>query len=587
MIGKKRGETNIAYMLVVTVVIVALGLAVFGGIQGIVGTSSLANALQYLADQGYTAYADSGGNWVVTGDINQDPGHTNNFNGNRLGNISTLNPGDATNKSYVDMADNLSAYDAYVIASNAPQSLKDAGNASHARGMNVWVCDGVNDDVEIQEAIDAIALTYGGTVILSGDLFWINQTVSISNRCRLIGQGHASTMLILKPNANTDILNVSGPECEVSHLKLDGNHHLNNAGKGLVFSASSSLLMIDVNVVNTYEENVYANGFSCCYFYDCTFADAGLSGNVVGLSLNAGAGPFFNKVIIKNSQGIGLLLSGVSDAVMEGVLVHECNLNVSGYGVVLSHASGHFVSCSVSGISSVGNGGFWIGTSSAFIQLTGCAGRNLSGAGLAGLYIEDAGGMSNITIIGSMFVENAGYGVWIGGKLNKFVFVDNIIGNNSAGNYVTSADLAITQGVVKDNAGYIFAGESRGSSGSLLAGPTNNISFAWHNPEDQDILIEKVVLEITTPGGTATSVLQVGIADDAAGTNLGSEFFTGADLDSGSVRDSYLAGDTGTQTKFVFCQDSVAATDGWIVGKIITENASSLGGKYYIYYTGR
>ena len=135
------------------------------------------------------------------------------------------------------------------------------------------------------------------------------------------------------------------------------------------------------------------------------------------------------------------------------------------------------------------------------------------------------------------------------------------------------------------NEGYIAPGEDRVYTGSLTAGNANAIAFAWHNPEAQDIYIKKVIVAITTPGGTAGSLLDVGIADDAAGTNLGTEFFDDLDLNTAAVSDSLIS-TPGNQTLWVSCQDSASATDGYVVGKILTANAASLVGKYYIEYVG-
>jgi parallel beta-helix repeat protein len=130
---------------------------------------------------------------------------------------------------------------------------------------------------------------------------------------------------------------------------------------------------------------------------------------------------------------------------------------------------------------------------------------------------------------------------------------------------------------------------------AVTAGGTNeftititHIAFAWHDVELQDIFIKKVVVNITTKGGTATATMDVGIADDATGTNLGAEFFNDIDVDAAAaVHDSYVAGGGGAQTLWVLCQDSASAPDGWIVGKIITEIADGLVGSYYIEYVGK
>ena len=137
------------------------------------------------------------------------------------------------------------------------------------------------------------------------------------------------------------------------------------------------------------------------------------------------------------------------------------------------------------------------------------------------------------------------------------------------------------------NEGYIAPGEPRFASGSLTAGVANAICFAWNNPEAQDILIKKVVIEVTTGGGTAGSHLDVGIADDAAGTNRGTEFFDDLLLNTAQIDDSWVAGDGGTQIKWVFCDDSAAVANDWVVGQILDANAASLVGRYYIEYVGR
>ena len=92
---------------------------------------------------------------------------------------------------------------------------------------------------------------------------------------------------------------------------------------------------------------------------------------------------------------------------------------------------------------------------------------------------------------------------------------------------------------------------------------------------------------MTTAGGTPGSHLDVGIADDATGTNRGTEFFDDLDLNAGQVNESWVGGDGGQQTKWVFCQDSASATDGWVVGQILDANAANLVGGYYIEYEGR
>ena len=101
-------------------------------------------------------------------------------------------------------------------------------------------------------------------------------------------------------------------------------------------------------------------------------------------------------------------------------------------------------------------------------------------------------------------------------------------------------------------------------------------------PEFLDCLISKVIIDISTPGGTATSVLQVGLSDDAVGLNLGSEFFTGANANAAAILDSFIAGDTGAQTKLVVWPATGVKSHLHI--QINTEKAGALAGKVTVYY---
>ncbi len=114
---------------------------------------------------------------------------------------------------------------------------------------------------------------------------------------------------------------------------------------------------------------------------------------------------------------------------------------------------------------------------------------------------------------------------------------------------------------------------------------TNAIGVAIPCPETQNCLISRIEVDITTPGGTATSVIQVGIANDAIGTGLGAEFFTGINANAAAIRDSYLAGDTGAQTKFVAWAATGAGS--YIVGQIQTQIAQNLVGRITIFYIRR
>lgn len=119
--------------------------------------------------------------------------------------------------------------------------------------------------------------------------------------------------------------------------------------------------------------------------------------------------------------------------------------------------------------------------------------------------------------------------------------------------------------------------------GDLTAGAANAFAFAWQNPEESKILVQQVIVDVTTAGGTASSVLDVGVASGATGT--ADTILDGIDLNSASVYSSLSATVSGTNaTENVHKVDENGGTNDYITGKILVEAASSLVGKYYIFY---
>jgi parallel beta-helix repeat protein len=236
--------------------------------------------------------------------------------------------------------------------------------------------------------------------------------------------------------------------------------------------------------------------------------------------------------------------------------------------------------------------GIYLNLTNTFIKISGMNISNNSqepastyrGIGLEGIM------NSYCSIIGNSIYDDQGSKTQYNGIIEWWGDNNTIIGNDLRGNASIGFYRQAGQGehdIIINNAGYIAPGETRSASGALAAGNANAIAFAWHNPEAQDIYIKKVVITVTTPGGTVGSHLDVGIADDAAGTNRGTEFFDDLLLNTAQVNDSTLVADGGTQSKWVLCQDSASATDGWVVGQILDANAASLVGTYYIEYVGK
>ena len=115
---------------------------------------------------------------------------------------------------------------------------------------------------------------------------------------------------------------------------------------------------------------------------------------------------------------------------------------------------------------------------------------------------------------------------------------------------------------------------------ALTAGAANEFCLAWENPETVPILVTRILVDVTTAGGTATAVLDFGSAAD--GTTHSDNLIDGVDANAVAIYDNLLAADSGgTVVKL----DENGGTTAFITGQILTEAASALVGNAYIFYT--
>ena len=110
----------------------------------------------------------------------------------------------------------------------------------------------------------------------------------------------------------------------------------------------------------------------------------------------------------------------------------------------------------------------------------------------------------------------------------------------------------------------------------LASGNANAFAFAVQNPESVDCLVTNVIVDITTAGGTASSVLDVDVVDGA--TDTGDDIIDGLDLDTTGTFDNITNGGTNGDKKPVKW-DKNGGTNDHVTGKILAQNAASLVGK--------
>lgn len=115
---------------------------------------------------------------------------------------------------------------------------------------------------------------------------------------------------------------------------------------------------------------------------------------------------------------------------------------------------------------------------------------------------------------------------------------------------------------------------------ALTAGLANAFALAWQNPESTAIMVQRVLVDLTTAGGTATSVLNLGSAANA--TTTSDNLIDGLDLNTTGLFCNLDDGGTnGTSSARL---DAMGGTTDYITGQILVANASALVGNVYIEY---
>ena len=118
---------------------------------------------------------------------------------------------------------------------------------------------------------------------------------------------------------------------------------------------------------------------------------------------------------------------------------------------------------------------------------------------------------------------------------------------------------------------------------ALSSGNANDFAAAVQNPEPADVIIVRCILDITTAGGTASSVLDVDVVGSATAT--GDDIFDGVDANATGISDSLNSTDNGTNGEGKSWKwDKKGGTNDYVTAKILTANAASLAGSLYIQY---
>ncbi len=139
-----------------------------------------------------------------------------------------------------------------------------------------YVCDGTDDHVDIQAAIDSLPEqsgeqfgVSGGTVELSAGSFRLGGSIHCQDKVvNLLGNGMSSTELTLQDGIHDDVVVVGTgtkqglPSGRIAQLSINGNGEKQEKGSGIRVFAGLRLTIEEVRVSNCKETGVFLQGTS-------------------------------------------------------------------------------------------------------------------------------------------------------------------------------------------------------------------------------------------------------------------------------------------------------------------------------------
>ncbi|MEE3371333.1 MAG: right-handed parallel beta-helix repeat-containing protein [Planctomycetota bacterium] len=161
-------------------------------------------------------------------------------------------------------------------AGSATLLVAAAASSTAVKRRANYICDGQDDHLQIQAAIDALSNqtgarfdVSGGVVELSAGAFHLGAAIHCRDKVvSLIGAGMGSSELALQDGVNDDILVVGTGTKQgwqsgrIAHLSLNGNGEAQARGSGIRVLAGLRLAIEDVHVYDCKETGIFLQGLS-------------------------------------------------------------------------------------------------------------------------------------------------------------------------------------------------------------------------------------------------------------------------------------------------------------------------------------
>ena len=254
-----------------------------------------------------------------------------------------------------------------------------------------YLCDGTDDQVEINAAIQALPSTGGEVVILDGT-YNITATIAMNKaNVKLSGNGNATVLKRMWNSSSLEgVINLSFDSCAVESLLINSGTSSSGANDLCIYLNGSNYNTITGNICRNNSGGIYLSGSSS--------SDSNtITGNTC------------------NNTGTGIYLEGGNCSTITG---NTC-CNNSGYGIYLSSNNND--------------------------TITG----NTCHSNAFGIYMNDS---DNNTVTGNTCYDNTRYGIYLFGPNNNNTITGNTCNYSTRGKYIANGSTnAITGNTCYNN----------------------------------------------------------------------------------------------------------------------------------------
>lgn len=390
-----------------------------------------------------------------------------------------------------------------------------------------YYCDGTDDDVQIQAAIDALPANGGKVLLLEGiyNLTGVNYTTNIltttNSNIVIEGQGK-STHIKIVTNESKYIIYFDGVQnCVVKDLFIDGNGGL--GGYAIVFNDSSECKVLNCACGDTWADGIIGTNLSYSIIennkiYDCNRSSHGDTSS--GIELEDGC----NHVIVNHNyisncnKGIWAKRHSAAalthDIIISKNILYNSEINLSSEDtnpiedinvvgnilsgattclpIVLTNVINSTISDNILNSPVHTYGGIYLPTTTNHIIVTG---NKIYSASSAGVY-----GYGSSHIISNNYISNP-VGNGITGFYPDGIISNNIVeGSSARGIYVGSNNITVIENIVKNSA-----------QAGIRVFNTNDVTLIGNVCfDDQGVKTQTYGIEISQWSGTCDYITAIG-----------------------------------------------------------------------------